>query len=155
MLLPNLILSNLKTTKQMSIKSDYLWEKKYHKESSLPSKSHQRVLFIGRWQPLHIGHINLFQQALFEDKKLLIAIRDGEVDDKNPFTAEEVKEKFKRCFSNEILHGTIEIIIIPDICEVAFGRGVGYDVVEYIPPTEIADISATKIREKMKADGKL
>jgi hypothetical protein len=47
------------------------------------------------------------------------------------------------------------VIIIPDISSVEFGRGVGYDVIEHIPPPEIADISATKIREQMIKDGKL
>jgi hypothetical protein len=42
------------------------------------------------------------------------------------------------------------VIIIPDICSVDFGRGVGYDVSEWIPPKEIAEISATKIRENAK-----
>jgi hypothetical protein len=46
-------------------------------------------------------------------------------------------------------------MIIPDICSIEFGRGVGYDIVEHIPPTEISDISATKIREQMKIEGKL
>jgi hypothetical protein len=36
-----------------------------------------------------------------------------------------------------------------------FGRGVGYDIVEYIPPVKIGEISATKIREQMKNEGKL
>jgi hypothetical protein len=39
---------------------------------------------------------------------------------------------------------------IPDIKAICFGRGVGYDIVEWIPPAEIAEISATKIRESLK-----
>lgn len=39
---------------------------------------------------------------------------------------------------------------IPDVCSVDFGRGVGYDIVEWIPPAEIGEISATKIRESLK-----
>ena len=49
----------------------------------------------------------------------------------------------------------LKVIIIPDICSVEFGRGVGYDIIEHIPPPEIHDISATKIREQMKIEGKL
>jgi hypothetical protein len=29
---------------------------------------------------------------------------------------------------------------------------VGYDIIEHIPPTEIGEISATKIREKYKKE---
>jgi hypothetical protein len=46
-------------------------------------------------------------------------------------------------------------MIIPDIDSVNFGRGVGYDVIEHEPPTEVKEISATKIREQMKLEGKL
>jgi hypothetical protein len=49
----------------------------------------------------------------------------------------------------------LKIIIIPDIESINIGRGVGYDVIEHVPPAEIHDISATKIREQMKAEGRL
>ena len=55
----------------------------------------------------------------------------------------------------EVEAGKLRAMIIPDICSVEFGRGVGYDIIEHIPPTEVAEISATKIREQMKAEGKL
>ena len=56
---------------------------------------------------------------------------------------------------NNILLGQIKVIIIPDISSVEFGRGVGYDIIEHIPPSEISDISATKIREEMRKKGEL
>ena len=46
-------------------------------------------------------------------------------------------------------------MVIPDICSVEFGRGVGYDIIERIPPQNIGEISATKIREEMKQNGNL
>jgi hypothetical protein len=47
------------------------------------------------------------------------------------------------------------VIIIPDIESINYGRGVGYDIIEYVPPQDIHDISATKIREQLKKEGKL
>ena len=58
-------------------------------------------------------------------------------------------------YSQEVVDGKISVIIIPDICSIEFGRGVGYDIIEHIPPTEIGEISATKIREELKKEGKL
>ena len=46
-------------------------------------------------------------------------------------------------------------MIIPDIESVNYGRGVGYSVIEHIPPSDVSEISATKIREQLKKDGKL
>jgi cytidyltransferase-like protein len=131
------------------------WTKKTHVGSSLPAKPSQFAMFVGRWQPLHKGHQELFKRAMDEGKNVLICIRDINPDEKNPFTAEEVKDNIMNFYSQEYIDGRVRVMIIPDICSIEFGRGVGYDIVEHIPPTEISDISATKIREQMKIEGKL
>lgn len=132
-----------------------MWETKVHVQSSMVSKDSQYELFIGRWQPLHDGHKALFQQVLNRGDKLCIAIREGEVNEKNPFSAIEVMANISEFYKNNILLGQVKVITIPDICSVNFGRGVGYDIIEYIPPTEVADISATKVREEMRKNGEL
>lgn len=132
-----------------------MWEKKVHVKSSLPRKEGQWSLFIGRWQPLHEGHKALFRQVINEGGKVLVAIRNVEPDEKNPFTAHQIMLNIYEELKTEIEAGKLNVITIPDICSVEFGRGVGYDIVEHVPPQEIHDISATKIREQMKAEGKL
>jgi nicotinamide mononucleotide adenylyltransferase len=131
------------------------WDKKIHTKSSLEAKPNQYALFIGRWQPLHESHKALFNRALDEGKKVCIAIRDVEVNEKNPFKAEDIKNNIEEQLALFVNNGKVKVIVIPDICSVEFGRGVGYDIIEHIPPAEINDISATKIREQMKAEGKL
>lgn len=131
------------------------WSKKVHVTSSLQSKDSQYAMFIGRWQPLHTGHKAMFQQAINEGKKVLIAIRDIEPDEKNPWTSNEVMFNIHSEIEDLVNEGLVKIIIIPDVCSVEFGRGVGYDIIEHIPPTEIASISATAVREKLKNEGKL
>ena len=131
------------------------WDRKVHVVSSLQHKEDQYALFIGRWQPLHDGHKQLFDQALNAGKRVCIAIRDIAPDEKNPFSAEEVKLNIVTYYAKEVMEGEIKVIIIPDICSVEFGRGVGYDIIEHIPPTQIGEISATKIREQMRKEGKL
>ena len=128
-----------------------MWEKKLHVQSSLDRKDGQYAMFVGRWQPLHKGHQELFKQAMNEGKNVLICIRDVEPDEKNPYTAEEVRNNIMNFYSQEVVDGKISVIIIPDICSIEFGRGVGYDIIEHIPPTEIGEISATKIREELKS----
>ena len=125
------------------------WDIKKHVESSLPAKDGQYAMFVGRWQPLHKGHQSLFQQAMDEGKNVLICIRDVVADKKNPFSAEEVLENVSSFYSQEVEEGKVKVMIIPDICSIEFGRGVGYDIIERIPPTEIGEISATKIRQEM------
>ena len=136
----------------MNINKMENWSKKLHVGSSLPSKDGQFAMFVGRWQPLHLGHQELFKRAMDEGKNVLICIRDIQPDEKNPFTAEQVRENISNFYSDE---ERVKVMVIPDICSIEFGRGVGYDIIEHIPPQEIHDISATKIREQMKKEGKL
>ena len=132
-----------------------MWEKKVHISSSMTKKDSQYSAFIGRWQPLHEGHKQLFQQVLDEGGNVLIMIRDIKPDEKNPYTAAEVYVTISDFYTDLIKAGRVKVMKIPDICSVDFGRGVGYDIVEWIPPTEVAEISATKVREQLKQEGKL
>jgi FAD synthase len=132
-----------------------MWEKKLHIKSSLERKPDQWSLFIGRWQPLHEGHKQLFRQVIDEGGKVCVAIREVEINEKNPFSVHDIMSNIAKEMQTEIQAGKLKIISIPDICSVEFGRGVGYDIVEHIPPQEIAEISATKIREQLSKDGKL
>ena len=131
------------------------WDKEIHVKSSLEPKDGQYAMFVGRWQPLHSAHQELFAQALGEGKNVLICIRDIAPDEKNPFSAEQVKENIEGYYKLMIEAGKVKVMIIPDICSIEFGRGVGYDIIEHIPPTKVGEISATKIREKMRQEGKL
>jgi cytidyltransferase-like protein len=128
------------------------WDKKLHVESSLPAKPGQYAMFVGRWQPLHTGHQELFKRAMDEGKNVLICIRDIQPDEKNPFTAQQVLENITEFYQNE---PRVKVMVIPDICSIEFGRGVGYDIIEHVPPTAIGEISATKIREQLRNEGKL
>lgn len=119
------------------------------------SKSGQWAMFIGRWQPWHSGHRWLIDQALNEGKKVLLCIRDVPVSESNPWTAYQIFLNLSRELADLVNEGKIRIEMIPDIESINIGRGVGYDVIEHVPPQEIHDISATKIREQMKAEGKL
>ena len=106
-------------------------------------------MFIGRWQPWHNGHRWLNDQRLKEGKNVLICIREVDSDDKNPYNPLEVKENIEKELKDLITKNTVKVIIIPDIESVNYGRGVGYDIIEHIPPDDIGDISATKIRKQL------
>jgi nicotinic acid mononucleotide adenylyltransferase len=123
-----------------------MWSKKVHVASSMQRKNNQWSLFIGRWQPIHEAHRQMFQQVLDEGGRVLIGIRDVEPDEKNPFPVNEVLNTIKNEYKD---NPNVSVMVVPDISSVNFGRGVGYDIIEHIPPTEIAEISATKIRKDL------
>ncbi len=112
-------------------------------------------MFIGRWQPWHKGHRWLIDQRLNEGKNVWIAIRDVEPNENQPWTPQEVMENLEKELSDLINEGRIFISIIPDIESVNYGRGVGYEIIEHVPPQSIKEVSATNIRAEMRKDGKL
>ena len=64
----------------------------------------------------------------------------------NPFPTESVRKSIILRLFDEINVGDVEVITIPAIESVNYGRNVGYELIEHIPPEEIRQISATKIR---------
>ena len=112
-------------------------------------------MFIGRWQPWHKGHRWLIDQRLKEGKKVWIAIRNVEPNENQPWTPQEVLMNLSEVLKDLIEEGKIFISIVPDIESINYGRGVGYEVIEHVPPNDIKEISATKIREKLRDEGKL
>jgi cytidyltransferase-like protein len=132
--------------------------KKIHVEGDPKLKNtggKQYSMFIGRWQPWHDGHRWLIDQRLEQGKNVLICIRDIEPNEQNPFTAQEVYENILIKLYDLIIEGRVKVMVIPDVESVNFGRGVGYDIIEHLPPQEVSDISATKIRKQLKQEGKL
>jgi len=73
-------------------------------------------------------------------------------DKNNPFTCEEVFDMLSRELSDYIRVEQVKLMIVPDIESINYGRTVGYDIIEHIPPTEIGEISATKVREEYKKE---
>lgn len=125
-----------------------MWEKKNHGGNPTDNEDKKRAIFIGRYQPYHQGHISLIEQKLNQGIPALIMVRDIAPDEKNPFTTEQTVsmiEKYHNAKGDDV-----EVMIIPDIESVNYGRGVGYEINEFTPPDGIAFISATKIRESIK-----
>lgn len=127
----------------------YIWPKINHGGSPTNNPDKKRAIFIGRYQPYHFGHIELIQQKLNDGVGALIMVRDIEPDSKNPFTTEQTVEMIKKYHYSK--GDDVEVIVIPDIESVNYGRGVGYEINEFTPPDDISFISATKIRESIKS----
>ena len=106
-----------------------------------------KALFIGRWQPFHNGHRWLIAQKLAQNVPVLIAVRDVPPDAANPLTTRQTVEILTEMYRG----ATVEIIVLPDIESVNFGRRVGYAVNEFEPPSEIGAISATEIRNSIRS----
>ena len=101
-------------------------------------------MFIGKWQPWHKGHKWLIEERLKLGKNILIGIREIE----NPkYTPKEIMMRIFHDFPNEVNVGTIDFVELPDIESVNYGRTVGYEIIEHIPPEDIGEIKGRDLRK--------
>ena len=115
----------------------------------------ETVQMLGRYQPWHGGHRALFERAIAKTGQVVIMIRDCQGwNDSNPFTDEQVKAMIERDL-DPLYQGQFEIMLVPNITEIVYGRDVGYKINKIELPDDIQQISATKIREDMKKNGLL
>ena len=125
---------------------------------------------LGRWQPWHPGHTALFKKAFAETGQVVIMVRDvggivGEDagggrtvnQNDNPFEWEQVKNNIIDALLKEDFKENEDYIImrVPNIVDISYGRGVGYTFTQHDLGEEIHSISATKIRAKLREEGKL
>ena len=109
---------------------------------------------LGRWQPWHAGHQKLFEEILKKTGQVNIMVRDVKGVDDNPFDFDTVKKNIEDRL-NPKYDGRFKIMLVPNITNISYGRGVGYKIEEVVLSEEIQKISATKIRAKMREEGEL
>ena len=109
---------------------------------------------LGRWQPFHDGHYALFEEIIKKTGQVCIQIRDVQGVDDNPFDFETVKKNIEEKLSQKYKN-RFKIVLVPNITNICYGRGVGYKIEEIVLSEEIQKISATKIRKKMRDKGEL
>ncbi len=109
---------------------------------------------LGRWQPWHGGHQKLFEETLKRAKQVLIMVRDVQGVGDNPFNFDTVKKNIENAL-NPNFAGKFKIILVPNITNICYGRGVGYKIEEIVLDEETQKISATKIRQQMRDHGDL
>jgi hypothetical protein len=109
----------------------------------------ESVQMLGRWQPWHPGHRALFERAISKTGQVVIMIRDCQGwNGSNPFAANQVKEFIKRDL-DPLFQGQYEILLVPNIVNITYGRDVGYKIEQEVFDEQIHSISATKIRKEM------
>ena len=121
------------------------------------------VQMLGRWQPWHQGHQELFKRCVAKTGQVIIQVRDvqgssgGNGQEDNPFDWETVCKNIEEGLSRDGFKKGVdyEIMLVPNIVNISYGRGVGYVFEEEVFEDSITNISATKIRKKLRQDGEL
>ena len=121
------------------------------------------VLLLGRWQPWHDGHLALFERAHAKTGQVVIQVRDvkdssgGEGQEDNPFSFKEISEDISKKLlkSGYKINYDFIIQLVPNITNITYGRGVGYKIEQESFGSEVESISATKIRKRLRDEGKI
>ena len=121
------------------------------------------VQMLGRWQPWHDGHQALFKRCVAKTGQVVIQVRDvqgasgGDGQDDNPFNWDEVCQNIEAGLLRDGFKRGVEyeIMLVPNIVNITYGRGVGYAFEEEVFDSSVTDISATKIRQKLREEGEL
>lgn len=109
----------------------------------------ETVQMLGRWQPWHPGHRALFDRSIAKTGQVVIMIRDCQGwNGSNPFHEQEVKNRIRRDL-DPVYQGQYEILLVPNIVNITYGRDVGYKIEQEVFDESIHQISATKIRKEM------
>ena len=105
---------------------------------------------LGRFQPWHKGHTELFKRAISKTGQVAILLRMSDGEENNPFDFDERAQRITMALLEEGYRGGEHYVIInvPNITNITYGRDVGYVIEEERLDKEIEDISATKIRKK-------
>ena len=107
------------------------------------------VQMLGRWQPWHEGHQALFERLLIRTGQVCIQIRDCQGwNDSNPFDVIEVEKNIHRALELQF-YGMYNVMVVPNIIHVGYGRNVGYTIEQETFTDEVHSISATDIRKKL------
>ena len=121
------------------------------------------VQMLGRWQPWHDGHQALFKRCVAKTGQVIIQVRDvegasgGAGQNDNPFSWKEVCMSIEDGLKKDNYERGIdyEIMLVPNITNITYGRNVGYVFEEESFDDEISSISATKIRDDLRNKGEL
>ena len=112
---------------------------------------------LGRWQPWHEGHTALFKKAIASVGQVCIMIRDVQGWEDNPFSATDVADNIIKELQKEnfTFNKDYVIIVVHNIVNISYGRGVGYTFTEHDLGDDTHKISATKIRKELREKGEI
>ena len=81
----------------------------------------------------------------------------GRGQEDNPFSFEEISKNIEKklLLSGYQINKEFIIQFVPNITNITYGRGVGYNIEQESFDSEIESISATKIRKKLRNEGKI
>lgn len=98
---------------------------------------------LGKFNPFHGGHLELFKRAIAKTGQVIVMVRDI---DGNDFSS--ISAKIELDLSAAGFYKDVDYVIesLPNITDIVYGRDVGYEFHHETFTDEIHAISSTNIR---------
>ncbi|HLC79179.1 MAG TPA: nicotinamide-nucleotide adenylyltransferase [archaeon] len=112
----------------------------------------KRGLFVGRFQPYHLGHHNALMNAFKKVDEMVIVVGSARESflAQNPFTAGERIEMISQALKEEGIFAKCYIIAVDDISEYALWT---QRIKSYCPKFDIVFTNNPLVKELFEADG--
>jgi len=118
----------------------------------IAGKRRRYALYIGRWQPLHNGHMHIMRERLDAGDDVAIGVRDVPLTDDDPYPLGLRVDMVRAAFRKEVEEGRVVVFPIVDIASINIGRKVGYEIKTIEVAPDVAAVSATEIRRRIRED---
>jgi len=107
---------------------------------------------LGRFQPWHKGHTELFKRAIDKTGQVAILLRASDGTDENPYDFDQRSTQIVIALAKEGFYSGEDytIINVPNIEHITYGRDVGYTIEQEKLEDNIEAISATNIRKGLQ-----
>ena len=133
---------NINLIKSLDLIKGYKWHNKK-----------PTVLMLGRYQPWHYGHRQIFEKAVARVGQVIIYVKDVHQIGDNPFSFKKVKKFIVQDLKD--FKNRFKVYLAANITNVFYGRKVGYKIEKIKLSSKIENISATKIRKKLRKNKKI
>ena len=107
---------------------------------------------LGRFQPWHKGHTELFRRAIQQTGQVAILLRHQDGSEEDPYDFDIRFQQIILALKREQFYQGEHYVIIPvpNVEHITYGRNVGYSIAEERLDSEIESISATTIRKEQQ-----
>jgi len=107
---------------------------------------------LGRFQPWHKGHTELFKRAISKTGQVVILLRASDGTEGNPYDFNERSVQITTALAKEGFYSSEHYVImnVPNITHITYGRDVGYKIEQEKLEDKIEEISATNIRKGLQ-----
>lgn len=106
----------------------------------------KRAMFVGRWQPVDLGHQQIVNKKLNKGIPVLLCVCDAPPDELHPFTTSQTMHMLEVAFEGQ----DVVVQSIPDVESINYSKELGVDINGHKTSGRAKSVSISEIRTQIK-----